>query len=255
MVERFYRLEPIVSNSVGPFLSVRIRWLKVIQSFHDWFKKTTEGKIELLKWFVEAPNVRMYQEGYFTCYFWCGPASIPLWFFRVMKKPMILNEDFSSFRSFVITMQWNVGTGADHNLRRRCEYSLGRCSHLSWVIFFINILKRIFSLGMTSFMDWNQCILHFFDGVMFSNIENPGILIPLKIKARTSKIWLKKKNIQRTRGYDLLYLQNLSFVDIVNQITWVIHLGEETCNMLTAFSKNKNDIIMTTFLHIYHNLD
>lgn len=123
--------------------------------------------------------------------------------------------------------------------------------------FFINILKRIFSLGMTSFMDWNQCILHFFDGVMFSNIENPGILIPLKIKARTSRFWLKKKNIQRTRGYDLLYLQNLSFVDIVNQIKWVIHLGEETCNigMLTPFSKNKNDIIMMAFLHIYHNLD
>lgn len=189
----------------------------------------------------------MYREGYFTCYFWCGPASIPLWFSRVMKKFMILNEDFSSFRSFVITMQWNVGTGADHNLRRRCEYSLGRCSHLSWVIFFINILKRIFSLGMTFLMDWNQCILHFFDGIMFSNIENPSILIPLKIKARTSRFWLKKKNIQRTRGYDLLYLQNLSFVDIVNQIKWVIHLGEETCNMLTAFSKNKNDIIMKAF--------
>lgn len=149
MVERFYRLEPIVSNSVGPFLSVRIEWLKVIQSFHDWFKKTTEGKIELLKWFLEAPNVRMYQEGYFTCYFWCGQASIPLWFSRVMKKPMILNEDFSSFRSFVITMQWNVGTGADHNLRRRCEYSLGRCSHLSWVIFFYQYSQK-------NFFSWND---------------------------------------------------------------------------------------------------
>lgn len=148
MVERFYRLEPIVSNSVGPFLSVRIGWLKVIQSFHDWFKKTTEGKIELLKWFLEAPNVQMYQEGYFTCYFWCGPASIPLWFSRVMKKPMILNEDFSSFRSFVITMQWNVGTGADHNLRRRCEYSMGRYSHLGWVIF-----HPIFS---KDFISWNN---------------------------------------------------------------------------------------------------
>lgn len=148
MVERFYRLEPIVSNSVGPFLSVRIGWLKVIECFHDWFKKTTEGKIELLKWFLEAPNVRMYQEGYFTCYFWCGPAPIPLWFSRV-KKPMILNEDFSSFRSFVITMQWNVGTGADHNLRRRCEYSLGRCSHLSWVIFFYQYSQK-------NFFSWND---------------------------------------------------------------------------------------------------
>lgn len=115
------------------------------KAFMIGFKKTTEGKIELLKWFLEAPNVRMYQEGYFTCYFWCGPASIPLWFSRVMKKPMILNEDFSSFRSFVITMQWNVGTGADHNLRRRCEYSIGRYSHLGWVIFHPIFSKDFFS--------------------------------------------------------------------------------------------------------------
>lgn len=88
-------------------------------------------------------------------------------------------------------------------LEEDVSIQLGRCSHLSWVIFFINILKRIFSLGMTSFMDWNQCILHFFDGVMFSNIENPGILIPLKIKARTSRFWLKKKIFRELE--DMIY--------------------------------------------------
>lgn len=190
MVERFYRLEPIVSNSVGPFLSVRIRWLKVIQSFHDWFKKTTEGKIELLKWFLEAPNVRMYREGYFTCYFWCGPAPIPLWFSRVMKKPMILNEDFSSFRSFVITMQWNVGTGADHNLRRRCEYSLGRCSHLSWVIFFYQYFQKNFFSWNDQFYGLISMHIAFF---RWSNVWKSWYFNSPKNKSQDQKVLIEKK--------------------------------------------------------------
>lgn len=200
MVERFYRLEPIVSNSVGPFLSVRIRWLKVIQSFHDWFKKTTEGKIELLKWFLEAPNVRMYREGYFTCYFWCGPAPIPLWFSRVMKKPMILNEDFSSFRSFVITMQWNVGTGADHNLRRRCEYSLGRCSHLSWVIFFYQYFQKNFFSWNDQFYGLISMHIAFF---WWSNVWKSWYFNSPKNKSQDQKVLIEKKIFRELE--DMIY--------------------------------------------------
>lgn len=73
----FCRPEPIVSNSVGPFLSVGIRWTKVIQSFLNWYKKTDRRENWAPEVIYRSINLWMYQEGYFTCYFWCGNSSHP----------------------------------------------------------------------------------------------------------------------------------------------------------------------------------
>lgn len=73
-------------------------------------------------------------------------------------------------------------------LEEDVSIQLGRCSHLSWVIFFLSIFSKEFFL-----LEWQvlwieinaYCI--FLDEVMFSNIENHSILILQKLKARTSK--------------------------------------------------------------------
>lgn len=72
-------------------------------------------------------------------------------------------------------------------LEEDVSIQLGRCSHLSWVIFFYQYSQKNFFSWNDQFYGLKSMHIAFFRGVMFSYIENHGILIPLKIKAKTSR--------------------------------------------------------------------
>lgn len=89
-------------------------------------------------------------------------------------------------------------------LEEDVSIQLGRCSHLSWVIFFYQYSQKNFFSWNDQFYGLKSMHIAFFRwSNMFSNMENYGILIPLKIKAKTSRFWLKKKIFRELE--DMIY--------------------------------------------------